>query len=138
MNRLRTAGLIGLGMLLAVGLLVGAGAVLAQGPVGGFTGQTGGFTGMMGGASGMMGTGSIGGMHAQMHNDAAVPAECSAMMSNPQMMGHMMQMMHGGEPMSLAECQQWMTENNIPADVQAQCLANMARYHPATTATPAP
>lgn len=132
MNVLRTVGLIGLGMLLAVGLLVGAGAVLAQGPVGGFTGPMGGFAGMMGNA------GSMAGIHAQMHNGEAMPAECTAMMNNPAMMGHMMAMMHGGEPMSLAECQQWMTENGVPADVQAQCLANMAQYHPAATATPTP
>ena len=71
-------------------------------------------------------------MHAQMHDGEAMPAECEAMMNDPAMMEQMMTMMHSDEPFSLAKHQEWMNEQNIPADVQAQCLAHMAEHHPTT------
>lgn len=154
MNTLRTFGLIGVGMLLAVALLAGAGLVLAQGPGTGPGGMMGGtisgmMPGMMGNAGSMaamhaqMTNGqAMTTMHAQMHDGEAMPEACQAMMNDPalggQMMGHMMAMMQGDAPMSLAACQQWMSANGIPADVQAQCLATMAQHHPTTEPTPTP
>jgi hypothetical protein len=125
MKALRTVGLIGLGVLLTTIIFFGVGTVLAQGRPGG----------MMGG--GMMG-GTMAEMHAQMHNGEAMPAACTAMMADPEMMQHMMAMMHGETPMSVEACQQWMTEQGISAEDQAECLAHMAEHHPAaeTTTTP--
>jgi hypothetical protein len=94
-------------------------------------------SGMMGDHE-MMGPAAMAEMHAQMHNGEAMPAACTAMMADPEMMQHMMAMMHGETPMSIEACQQWMTEQGISPEDQAACLAHMAEHHPAaeTTTTP--
>ena len=183
MNVLRKAGLIGVGIVLAVVLLLGASVTFAQGPMDGLGGLgvmmsgsmvggehtlTGGHHDLVGSMVGgehsdvgghheMMGTmghdytgmtagdhqmnlfdhGDMASMHARMHDGEAIPAECEAMMNDPAMIEQMMEMMprqselwRSDEPFSLAEHQEWMNEQNIPADVQAQCLAHMAEHHP--------
>jgi hypothetical protein len=154
MKALRAMGLIGLGVLLTTFIFFGVGTVLAQGRPGG--GMMGG--GIMGGTRlsmhaqmhnggtmsphvgdhEMMDPAAMAEMHAHMHNGEALPAACTAMMADPEMMQHMMAMMHGKTPMSVAACQQWMTEQGISAEDQAECLAHIAEHHPAAepTATP--
>ncbi len=179
MNVLRNVGLIGVGIVLAVVLLLGASVTFAQGSMdglgvmmsGSMVGDehtiTGGHHDMVGSMVGgehsdvgehheMMGTmghdytgmtagdhqnlfdhGDMASMHARMHDGEAIPAECEAMMDDPAMIEQMMEMMprqselwRSDEPFSLAKHQEWMNEQNIPADVQAQCLAHMAEHHP--------
>ena len=148
MNVLRNVGLIIVGMVLVLGLLVGARVALADGGKGGMNGMGGqpgmggGHMGLMGGNGHMIGPrhgmggfqgvmaghGRMGMMNLDMYGEG-MPEACIEMMDDPEMMGHMMQMMHGEEPMSPAECQAWMTEHEVPAEMQAECLAHMAEHH---------
>ena len=84
-------------------------------------------------SGGMMGEGmDHTAMHATMHDGEAMPEACQTMMDDPAMMGAMMQMMQDGEHMSIEAAGRWMTEQGIPAETQAECLAHMAEHHPAS------
>ncbi len=62
-------------------------------------------------------------MHQAMHGGQDMPDECREFMDDPDMMDHMMQMMHGG--MDPDECQGWMDEHGMSAQGQAECLTMM-------------
>jgi hypothetical protein len=138
MKLLQQAILILTGALLAIAVMYTGGAALADGPAFGPSILAGdsmdamGMGGMhMGGMhmDGMHMDGMMGGHgHGGAMHDGAMPEECEAMMDDPDMMRHMMQMMHGDESMEPEECQTWMDEHDMPAEHQDECLEHMAEH----------
>jgi hypothetical protein len=100
------------------------------GGMGGMPGM-GGFGGFMAGEGHMAmmsGQGHTAMMGRHMRGEG-MPEACKEMMDDPEMTGHMMRMMHGEDPMSPDECQEWMTDHEVPAEAQAECLEHMAEHH---------